>query len=80
MIFLPKAITIYSRKKARFDYKNNYGYGKLANFQLNIISKINFKTLVIISYTLSKLRSRKITSLESFQVIWPIAIQQIVNS
>lgn len=29
--FSSKVVTIYSEKK-RFDYKNNYGHNKLANF------------------------------------------------
>lgn len=55
MRFLPKVITIYFGKKIRFDYKNNSKYNKLANFQLDIINKINYKTLVVILNILSKL-------------------------
>lgn len=38
MRFLPKAITIYSRKKAEFNCKNNYRHNKLSNIQQDIIS------------------------------------------
>lgn len=60
MRFLLKVVTIYSKKNARFDYKNNHGYNKLVNFQLDIINKINCKMLVVILYTLLELRLRKI--------------------
>lgn len=50
--FLPKVVTICFRKKSRFDCKNNHRRNKLAYFKLNIISKINYKMLVIMSYTL----------------------------
>lgn len=49
--FLSKAITIYSTEKEEFDYKNNHRYNKSANFQLNNIGKINYKTLVVLSYS-----------------------------
>lgn len=42
-------VTVGSRKEARFDCKNNYKCNKLTNFWLDIIGKINCKTLVIIS-------------------------------
>ena len=32
MKFPPKAVIVYFREKKGFDYKNNYKYGKLANF------------------------------------------------
>lgn len=32
MGFLLKTITVYFRKKEGFNYKNNYGHSKLANF------------------------------------------------
>ena len=38
MRFLPKTIIIYTKKKVRFDCKNNHKHSKLANFQLNTIS------------------------------------------
>lgn len=41
--FLPKVVNIYSREEEGFDYKNNYGYSKSANFQLDNINKINCK-------------------------------------
>lgn len=43
MRFLLKTVIICSREKEIFNYKNNYGYNKRANFQLNNISKINSK-------------------------------------
>lgn len=58
--FSPKTITVYFENKKRFDYKNNHGCSKSANFYLDNISKINYRMLVILSYTLSKLRLKKI--------------------
>lgn len=58
--FLPKVVTICFEKEIGFDCKNNNGRGKLANFRLDIISKINYKTLVVILYTSSWLRLRKV--------------------
>lgn len=52
MKFPPKAITIYSEEKVGFYCKNNPKCGKLANFRLDTISKINFKTLVVMLYSL----------------------------
>lgn len=49
---MPKALIVYFNKKVEFNYKNNYRYYKLANFQLNIISKVNFKLLIVILYIL----------------------------
>lgn len=49
--FLPKAITICSREKKGFDYKNNDKRNKSANFWQDNISKINCRTLVVLSYT-----------------------------
>ena len=60
MRFLPKVIIICSRKKAGFDCKNYHKRGKLDNFWLDIISKINYKTLVVMSYTSLGLGSKKI--------------------
>lgn len=60
MKFLFKSITIYFKEDKRFDYKNNQKYNKSVNFQLDNISKINYKMLVILSYILSKLMSRKV--------------------
>ena len=45
--FPPKVVTIYSRKEKEFNYGNNHGCGKLANFQLDNISKFNANNLVI---------------------------------
>lgn len=52
MRFLSKAITICSRKKIKFNCKNNHRYSKLVNFSLDIINKINCKMLVVILYIL----------------------------
>lgn len=60
MKFLPKVITVCSRKEEEFDCNNNYGYGKSTNFRLDNISKINYRMLVVFLYTLSELGSRKI--------------------
>lgn len=51
---MPKGVTIYTRKKAEFNCKNNYKYSKLANFWQNIIGKFNFRLLVIMSSTCLK--------------------------
>ena len=59
-MFLPKAITICSRKKERFNYKNNYRCSKLANFRVDNISKINCRMLVVLLYTLLELGSKKV--------------------
>lgn len=58
--FLSKVVTVCFGEKTRFDCKNIYGYNKSSNFRLDITSKINCKTLVVIPYTLLGLRSRKI--------------------
>lgn len=60
MRFLPKTITINSEKEVGFKYKNNHKYNKSANFWLDNISKIDCRILVILLYTLSKLKSKKI--------------------
>lgn len=58
--FIPKAITIYTNKKAWFNYKNNYKYYKLATFGLDTIKKIYFELLIMILYTSLGLKSRNI--------------------
>lgn len=60
---MPKAITIYTNEKASFDYKNTQKRCKLAIFQLDIISKVNFRSLIVISYTLLRLRLRNVQSI-----------------
>ncbi len=62
--FPPKAITTCFRKKEGFDSKNNHRCGKSANFQIDNISKINYRMLVILLYTSLGLGSRKI------QLVW----------
>lgn len=57
--FSPKAITFYFEKEEGFDYKNNYGPGKLASFRLDKISKNNCRMLAVLSYTLSVLGTKK---------------------
>lgn len=64
MRFLPKAITVYFEEKERFECKNNYMCGKSANYRQDNISKINYRMLVVLSYTLSKLKLRKIQLIE----------------
>lgn len=49
-IFLLKIVIVYFKKKKKFNCKNDYKCNKLANFWLNIISKIKSKMLIIISY------------------------------
>ena len=58
--FPPKAVTVCFGKEEGFDCKNNHGCGKSANFRLDNISKFNYETLIILSYTLSGLGLRKI--------------------
>lgn len=58
--FLPKLVTVYSKIKAEFDYKNNHRCSKLTNFQLDIINKIHYKILVVILYTSLELRLKKV--------------------
>ena len=60
MRFLPKVVTVYFGEEERFDCKNNYGCSKLANFRLNNISKFNYRMLVVLSYILLGLGSRKV--------------------
>lgn len=49
--FLPKVLTLCFREEKRFNYKNNHGRNKSANFRLDNICKINYRTLVVFSYT-----------------------------
>ena len=58
--FSSKALNICFGKTLGFDCKINYEWNKLANFWLDIISKINSKILVIILYILSGLRLKKV--------------------
>lgn len=58
--FLPKAVTVCFKEKKEFDCKNNHNYGKLANFQLDNISKIHSRILVVLSYTLLRLGLKKV--------------------
>ena len=58
--FLAKTITVCSGEEEGFDCKNNYKCGKSTNFRLDNISKINYKMLVVLSYILSELGTRKI--------------------
>ena len=60
MRFPPKAITMYSGEKKRFDCKNNHKCGKSANFWVDNITKINCRMLVVLSYTLLGLGLRKV--------------------
>ena len=58
--FLPKVGTICSGDEKEFDCKNNHRCGESANLQLDIISKINYRMLIILSYILSSLELRKV--------------------
>ena len=58
--FLSKAVTICSGEKEGFDCKNNHGRGKLANFWLDNINKMNCRMLVVLSYILSRFGLRKV--------------------
>ena len=57
--FLFKAIIIYFKEEKRFNCKINYRCNKLANFWLDYISKINYKMLVVLLYTLLELESKR---------------------
>lgn len=48
MRILPKNVIFYSKKKVRFDCKKNYKHSKLANFRLDIISSINYRTIYVL--------------------------------
>lgn len=58
--FLSEVITVYSGEKKEFDYKNNYGYDKSANFRLINLSKINCKMVVLLSYISPGFGSKKV--------------------
>lgn len=60
MRFIPKTIIVCFDKKAGFNYKNNYKYCKEVDVWLDIITKVNFKILINISYIFWELKSRKI--------------------
>lgn len=55
-----KAVTICSKEEEGYDYKNNYGHGKSANFQPDNISRMNCKKRVVLLNTSSKLGLRKV--------------------
>lgn len=57
---MPKVIIVCTNNKAGFYCKNNYGHYKSAIFWLDTINKVNFRLLVIMSYTSLGLRSRNI--------------------
>lgn len=57
---MSKVVIIYTSEEARFNYKNNYKHYKLATFWLDIISKVNFRLLIVMSYITSKLRLRNV--------------------
>lgn len=44
---MPKAITVSIGKEIGFDCKNNHKRCKLAIFQLDTMSNINFRSLVV---------------------------------
>ncbi len=60
MGFMSKAITVCTGEEAGFDCKNNHGRCKSAIFRLDTISKVNFRLLVVMSYTSSGLRLRNV--------------------
>lgn len=62
--FLSKFIRASFREEEGFDYKNNDGRGKSANFWPDNISKINSKMQIVFSYTSSRLRLRNIELLQ----------------
>ena len=64
--FSPKVVIVCSKEEKGFDCKNNHRCGKLANFRLDDISKMNCKTLVVLSYTSSGLGTREI------QLVWKV--------
>lgn len=64
VIFLCKVITVFFREKEKIEYRNNNIYGKMANFQLVNIGKINYRMLVVILYISLRLRLKKIQLLK----------------
>ncbi len=60
MRFPPKAITVCYGEEDEFDCKNNHRCGKSVNFRLDNISTINYKKVVVLSYTPLRLESRKV--------------------
>lgn len=60
MQFRSKAGTICISEKMWLNCKKIYKHYKLANIQLNTVNKVNFRLIVIMSYTLLGLKSRNI--------------------
>ena len=59
MRFPPKALIVYSENKTEFDYMNNQRCNKLTNFWLDIISKMNFRMLIVMLYISLGLRLKR---------------------
>ena len=80
--FPPKTVTVCSGEKKGFDYKNNHGYDKSANFWLDNISKINYKMLVIlvVIYFIRVGVNKDPIGAEGLQIVCPITIQLVMNS
>lgn len=60
MRFLPKVIIVCTGEKTGLDYKNNDWCHKLTNFRLDIISKINYIIIVVISHIFLGLELKKV--------------------
>ena len=60
MRFPLKAVTTCFKEKTKSNCKKNHKCGKLANYWLDIMSKMNFRMLVVILYALLTFGSKKI--------------------
>ncbi len=64
--FAPEVVTVCSEKEEGFDCKNNPECSKSANFRLGNICKINCRTLIVLSYISSGLKSNKVQLVQKF--------------
>ncbi len=80
--FLPNAVIVCSGEEEGFDYKNNHGCRKSANFRLDNISKFNCKMLVVlvVIYFIRVGVEKSPKGLEALQIVCHITMQLVVNS
>ncbi len=80
--FPPKAVTVSSRKEEGFNFKNNHGSGKSANFRLSNISEFNCRMLVVlvVIYLIMVGVEEGLIGPEALQIVYPITMQLVVNS
>lgn len=60
MQFRFKAVTICISEKIWLNCKKIYKHYKLANIQLNTVNKVNFRLIIVISYTLLGSKPRNV--------------------